>query len=102
MKYLSILGSAKPVAPLAENNSWLEYRPYGTAMVFVHGVLSSARECWFNAKTGAFWPALVKADNTFARASVYLGGYHTEVDAGEYGMRDCAKELLDSLGRTVG
>lgn len=99
MKFISIFGGAKPTQPEAANNSWVAYRPAGTVFVFVHGVQSSARECWFNSKTGAFWPNLVRDDRALAQASIFLGGYYTQVDAGEYGMRDCAKELLEGLGR---
>jgi hypothetical protein len=99
MKLISILGGAKPRQPDAANNSWVVYRSSGTVFAFVHGVQSSAKECWFNPKTGAFWPELVQHDGIFAEASIFLGGYYTQVDAGEYGMRDCAKELLEGLAR---
>ncbi|MGA3189287.1 MAG: hypothetical protein ABSF22_19460 [Bryobacteraceae bacterium] len=100
---ISIFGAAKPAMPPVENNSWVINRETGTVMVFVHGVLSSAAECWYQPKTGAFWPHLVRDDQgDLGRISVFLGGYNTEVDAGEYGMRDCAKELLDALSRETG
>jgi hypothetical protein len=99
VKLMSIFSRAKPTPPDAANNSWVVYRPSGTAFVFVHGVQSSAKECWFNPKTGAFWPNLVRDDGVLAQASIFLGGYYTQVDAGEYGMRDCAKELLEGLDR---
>src|SRR6185436_6249034 len=104
MEFLSILKRSKPAAPEVENNSWLEYRPCSTAVVFVHGVLSGARECWYDPKSGTFWPRLVYQEHNaaFAGSSVFLGGYFTEVDAGEYGMRDCARELLEGLSRSVG
>jgi len=82
------------------NNSWVEYRSSGTICVFVHGVQSSARDCWFNAKTGKFWPHLLQQDRVFGGVSIFLGGYFTQLDAGEYGMRDCAKELLEGLARS--
>jgi hypothetical protein len=98
---MSIFSRAKPTPPDAANNSWVVYRPSGTVFVFVHGVQSSAGECWFNPKTGAFWPNLVRDDGVLAQASIFLGGYYTQVDAGEYGMRDCAKELLEGLDRSA-
>jgi hypothetical protein len=99
MKFLSILGGSRATPPEAANNSWVVYRSTGTVFVFVHGVQSSAKECWFNSNTGAFWPNLVRDDRALAQASIFLGGYYTQVDAGEYGMRDCAKELLEGLAR---
>jgi hypothetical protein len=87
MRFISIFGGAKPTQPDAANNSWVVYRSSGTVFVFVHGVQSSAKECWFNPKSGTFWPNLVRDDDAFAQASIFLGGYHTQIDAGEYGMR---------------
>jgi hypothetical protein len=102
MRIISIFG-AKPAMPAVDNNSWVVKRAEGTVMVFVHGVLSSAAACWYQPKTGAFWPHLVRDDQgDLGKISVFLAGYHTEVDAGEYGMRDCAKELLDDLSREIG
>jgi hypothetical protein len=103
MRIISILGAAKPAMPAVENNSWVIHREEGTVMVFVHGVLSSAAACWYQPKTGVFWPHLVRDDQgDLGKISVFLAGYHTEVDAGEYGMRDCSKELLDDLSREIG
>ncbi|HEV8148323.1 MAG TPA: hypothetical protein VGP79_18165, partial [Bryobacteraceae bacterium] len=104
MEFLSILKRSKPAAPEVENNSWLQYRPCSTAVVFVHGVLSGARECWYEPKSGTFWPSLVDQEQSvaFPGSSVFLGGYFTEVNAGEYGMRDCSRELLEGLSRSVG
>src|SRR5713226_9114439 len=99
MKFISLFGGTKPRPPEVANNCWVDYRSSGTVFVFVHGVQSSAKECWYQPKTGAFWPHLVRDDPNFASASVFLAGYYTEVDAGEYGMRDCARELLEGLSR---
>ena len=101
MSFISIFDATKPTPPEAPNNSWVVYRTSSTVFIFVHGVQSSAKECWFQPKTGAFWPKLVEADPTLAAASVFLGGYFTEVDSGEYGIRDCARELLEGLSRAA-
>ena len=103
MEFLSIFGRSKPVQPAPDNNSWQDsYRASSTVFVFVHGVLSSPGACWFQPKTGAFWPKLVRADAIFGGAPVFLAGYYTQVDAGEYGIRDCARELLEGLSRSYG
>ena len=47
------------------NGEWLREPKNGTAVVFVHGVLSSADHCWPSADhcwqnaNGAYWPSLL-------------------------------------------
>lgn len=72
-----------------------------TVIVFVHGILSSNRECWLH--EGAtpdqrvFWPDLVQSDQRLNEPSVYMGGYYTETTSGDYSVRECARELFNAL-----
>ncbi len=82
------------------NNSWLPgEHSRNTVFVFVHGVLSSTEACWRNKTTGAFWPEMVQQDTN--GAGVFLGGYHTKLTAGSYGVRDCAQELFTYLSQPL-
>lgn len=96
----------------ARNNSWEYLNPRSdTCIIFVHGVLSDSTGCWTNVSSRTFWPRLVAEDSTFSTAvnagtngsiehiSVFLGGYYTAIDAGDYGVEDCAKELFAGLTR---
>jgi len=67
-------------------------------VVFVHGYFSSAASCW-KSKSGVYWPELLLADPRLPEMSIFLGGYETGIDSGQYGIRDCANELFDSLQR---
>ena len=79
------------------NNTWRAYRNTGSVIVFVHGVLSNSQACWYNEKSGTFWPDLVVQDDTFQDSSVYLGGYYTAFDSAIFGIADCAQWLLSAL-----
>lgn len=82
------------------NNVWY-YRGSGdTVVVFVHGIFSDSRACWLREDPPPqYWPALLRADSRFGDASIYLGGFYTQVDAGDFDLADCAQELLSALKR---
>jgi hypothetical protein len=100
---LSILETTPPrTAPEVSNHSWPQYRGAGAVMVFVHGVLSSSRSCWFNRRHGTFWPNLIADDPGFNNFSLFLGGYYTGLEQGELGIADHAEELLRALAVEIG
>jgi hypothetical protein len=97
------LGEPRRPGP-GENNLWYEDRDSDFAIVFVHGVLSDSRGCWYRSPQdsntfGTYWPDLLVRDQRFLPYSIYLGGYYTAVDAGRYEIADCAQELFKALGR---
>lgn len=102
MGILSLFGTQKEAEPTGENNRWFAPNDSATAVVFVHGVLSNANSSWYNPRTGAYWPRLVAQDPDFGAAAVFLGGYYTEISAGDYGVRECAQELLSNLSSPTG
>jgi hypothetical protein len=71
-------------------------------MVFVHGIFSDSRSCWLfeDSTHRVFWPDLVKNDHRFGNVSIYLAGYHTQLDAGDFPLAQCAREIRESLART--
>ncbi|MBS1832857.1 MAG: hypothetical protein JST65_09090 [Acidobacteria bacterium] len=93
----SLLKPSQPEKPVAANNSWHHYVPSNTVFVFVHGVLSDALECWFNASNGAYWPSLVAGDVQNFPVPIFNGGYYTSKLSTHYAVPDCAKELFDAL-----
>jgi len=60
------------------NGEWLREPKNGTAVVFVHGVLSSADHCWPSADhcwqnaNGAYWPSLLANAPVVEGAGVYV------------------------------
>ncbi|WP_324832051.1 alpha/beta hydrolase [Pseudomonas saxonica] len=85
---------------MPRNNSWYHYNQNtDTIMVFVHGFFSNSAACWHNKKINKSWPELVKDDSRIQNISIYMGGYYTNVDSGNYAVRECSQELFDSLRR---
>ena len=82
------------------NNIWYKTRNKDAVIVFVHGILSDSRDAWAHKGNGesiTYWPKLLLTDATFNGYSIFLGGYHTEADSHNFGMRDAAEQLFQSL-----
>lgn len=81
------------------NNTWYHYDDKAdTAVIFVHGFFSSSSSCWIS-KSGTFWPSLLLEDVRLPRVSIFLGGYYTSIDSGDYSIRDCSNELFGAINR---
>jgi hypothetical protein len=81
------------------NNIWYEYQGASSTLIFVHGVLSDSASCWFNKDNKAYWPELTLTDPRLPKLNVFLGGYYTAIDSGEYDVHNCAEELFSALKR---
>lgn len=46
-----------------------------------------------------FWPDLICGDGRLGEPSIYLAGYYTAMDAGDFPVAQCAREVLDALRR---
>lgn len=93
------LGCAGEVpAPVeAENNTWHEHNDSDTVLVFVHGILSDSRSGWFDEESEVFWPDLVLEDELLGKPSIFLAGYYTALESGDYSIRDAANDLYRHL-----
>jgi hypothetical protein len=89
--------------PPGDNNLWFYDGKKDQVIVFVHGILSDSHGCWYRGPTdmasGVYWPGLVRKDPRFSEFSIYLGGYSTDRQSGQYEVSDCAQELYDALRR---
>lgn len=86
------------------NNFWYARRDVDDVIVFVHGIFSSSRTCWLHVNEhdpsrSVFWPDLLLGDSRFGQASIYLGGYYTAIDAGDFAIKECAGGLFAALER---
>ncbi len=98
-KHSEAAGKKKiPIAkvPALPNARWHFKGDPQTVIVFVHGLLSSSDLCW-QRSNGPFWPDIVRDDQGFDGASIFLAGYHTAVDSAAYDIAHCAREVFDSL-----
>lgn len=83
--------------PPKKNNRWHHRNAESdTVFIFVHGFMSNSETCWTSDKN-TFWPDLVKKDQRLCNPSIYLAGYHTAFDSGEYKIEDCTAEVLCAL-----
>lgn len=80
------------------NGSWYQSNESNTAFVFVHGFFSNSEKCW-TSEGGIFWPDLIASDKRFDSPSIFLAGYYTDIDSGNYKIADCAGEVFSELSR---
>src|ERR1700733_4128681 len=67
------------------------------AIVFVHGIHGSRDGTWKNTSNMAYWPDLMKVDNTFSDADVIVEGYPTPFTGNHKDVDDIAKALEAEL-----
>lgn len=75
---------------------WIQNPQQDTTVVFVHGILSNAENCWTHAN-GAFWPELLSQEPEFQTLGIYAFTYKTGIFSGNYQLSDavdCLKEHL--------
>jgi len=81
-----------------KNNVWYTQNDADTVVVFVHGVLSDSRGAWAQEDNPNInWPKLIDQDEVLEGPSIFLGGFYTAIDSGNYDMRDAANELHRNL-----
>lgn len=87
--------------PDRENSFWYDYNASDTVIVFVHGIFSTSRSCWLSEANGrsVFWPDLLRVDPRFNAPSIYMAGYYTALDAGDFPLDQCARQVLEALER---
>jgi pimeloyl-ACP methyl ester carboxylesterase len=92
-----------PATAVYNNNHWFSYTESDAALVFVHGILSDSTKCWQHAgadgEPEGHWPVLVATDPRFGNIGIYLGGYESGPNSGNYNIKNCADELFSALGR---
>ncbi|MEM9627764.1 MAG: hypothetical protein AAGA21_16120 [Pseudomonadota bacterium] len=96
---LTVHADDRPAAGV--NNVWYATNDAGTVFIFVHGLMSDSRGAWADEEAGTYWPALIRDDPNFGDPAIFLGGFYTELDSGDYDSRDAANELFQSLAISV-
>lgn len=75
---------------------WLRNSRDGTAVVFVHGILSSGESCWLNAN-GTYWPDLLVAEPRLSSIGVYVFTYQTDIFSGTFSLGDVVAALQEHM-----
>jgi hypothetical protein len=80
-------------------NTWFCYRESNTAIVFVHGVLSNGLSSWLNTEVtpNTYWPEMIAQDPSFGSPAIFIAGYHSGLQAGQFGLTDAISEVQDGL-----
>jgi len=66
-------------------------------IVFVHGVTGDAKETWTNEQTKAYWPALIRSDETFSAANVWVFNFVSPRLQNAQNVEELARKLGDEL-----
>ena len=75
---------------------WIRKPAGETSVVFVHGILSSGKECWRNSN-GAYWPELLRQEPELAALGIYVYTYQTGIFSGTYSISDIVDDLKERL-----
>ena len=70
-------------------------------VVFVHGVTGDARETWTNPVTNAYWPELIRSDERFASANVWVFSYTSPKLSNAQDVEELALKLGDALSEVM-
>jgi hypothetical protein len=75
---------------------WIREPSEGVTVVFVHGILSSAEDCWKH-KNGNYWPDLLKDEPDFQNIGIYVYSYQTGFFSGTYSLNDVVTDFKERL-----
>ena len=76
--------------------AWLRRPGDGTAIVFVHGLLSDGDGCWRS--DSAYWPDLLAHEDSLAKSGIYVFSYRTAVFSGGYSIGDAVEAMNEPQG----
>lgn len=83
-----------------QENGWLRYSNSNTVIIFIHGLFSSSKKCWFNDKNQRYWPDLIASDPRFNGIDIFLANFYTSIDSNDYGVQNCSDEVWDHISQT--
>lgn len=67
------------------------------AIVFVHGVTGDAVGTWTNDRTRSYWPELIRRDERFASANVWVFSFYSPKIDNAQSIEELARKLGDEL-----
>jgi pimeloyl-ACP methyl ester carboxylesterase len=76
---------------------WLRRPRNDSAVIFVHGILSSSETAWTH-DNGASWPELLASEEELSDAGICLFSYRTDWSANNYSLSDIGDSLREFAG----
>jgi hypothetical protein len=70
-------------------------------IVFVHGVTGNAKETWTNRESKAYWPELIRSDERFSSANVWVFSYSSPKIRNAQNVEELALKLGDALSEVL-
>lgn len=78
------------------HGEWLQQPQSDTAIVFIHGILSTPEKSWRH-ENGVYWPELLKNETDFEKLGIYVYAYRVDVFSGNYRLGDVVDDLKERL-----
>src|SRR6266571_1122287 len=75
---------------------WIREPKGATAVVFVHGILSTGDTCWRH-EEGGYWPELLKNEPGLEALGIYVFTYQTGIFSGSYRLGDVVDALKEHM-----
>ncbi|TDT74039.1 alpha/beta hydrolase family protein [Litoreibacter halocynthiae] len=66
-------------------------------MVFVHGITSDGKAAWLNEESGAYWPQIVKDDDTFFGTDIIVYDYPSSYFGNGLSVSDLAAKFAEDM-----
>jgi pimeloyl-ACP methyl ester carboxylesterase/Cdc6-like AAA superfamily ATPase len=81
---------------MVKQGTWIRKANNAPTVVFIHGI-NSSDECWRNQANGAYWPDLLKENDTLSSLGIYSFSYQTNLFSGNYRLGDVVDSLKENL-----
>jgi hypothetical protein len=75
---------------------WIKKPENNTVVIFVHGILSNADDCWKN-DNGTYWPVLLSKEEDIKETGIYTFSYSTGIFSGTYSLGDIVDAFKEQL-----
>ncbi|MGN6826050.1 esterase/lipase family protein [Paucibacter sp. M5-1] len=82
------------------NGVWIRDNSSDTVVVFVHGIASDNVGAWLTASAQpcTYWPDLLASDAAYFKdVDIFVAGYYSQLDSGNFSIDDAAGQLFTAL-----
>jgi len=96
---LNLPGGPCDAAAQASTSQFIEGKTPGntSVVVFIHGLSGDARDTWLNKERQAYWPELIKRDDTLGKFDVYVVDYYSPLLKQAQTLEEVTSQVLQEL-----